>query len=184
MNITETDLRMFFGRYGNVKEIEIAYDRVRKRPRGFGFLSFENDASVDRVINQNYVTLNGKQVKIQLAREDSTNQDESRQEPQPSTSSNVSAQPGPSGLGTQRQNSQLNAGPSRIVAPSNTTVQTSRVTAPQQTQSNRASNPISFQRRETPTAPPLHLLSESGSNNTTSHQNQRYRQNYGIFHLF
>lgn len=33
-NVTETDLRTFFGRYGKVMEIVIMYDQEKKKSRG------------------------------------------------------------------------------------------------------------------------------------------------------
>uniref|UniRef100_U5ENZ1 Putative rna-binding protein musashi/mrna cleavage and polyadenylation factor i complex n=1 Tax=Corethrella appendiculata TaxID=1370023 RepID=U5ENZ1_9DIPT len=66
-NVTETDLRHFFGRYGKVMEVVIMYDQEKKKSRGFGFLSFEEEASVERVCNEHYVNLNGKQVEIKKA---------------------------------------------------------------------------------------------------------------------
>lgn len=66
-NVTETDLRMYFGRYGKVMEVVIMYDQEKKKSRGFGFLSFEDDASVERVCTEHYITLNGKQVEIKKA---------------------------------------------------------------------------------------------------------------------
>lgn len=66
-NITETDLRSFFGRYGKVTEVVIMYDQEKKKSRGFGFLSFEDENSVDCVTNERYINLNGKQVEIKKA---------------------------------------------------------------------------------------------------------------------
>lgn len=65
--MTETDLRVFFGRYGKVMEVVIMYDQEKKKSRGFGFLSFEDDASVERVTSEHYINLNGKQVEIKKA---------------------------------------------------------------------------------------------------------------------
>lgn len=48
-------------------EVVIMYDQEKKKSRGFGFLSFEDDASVDRVTTEHYITLNGKQVEIKKA---------------------------------------------------------------------------------------------------------------------
>lgn len=50
-NITETDLRHFFNRYGKVTEVVIMYDQEKKKSRGFGFLSFEDEGSVDCKLN-------------------------------------------------------------------------------------------------------------------------------------
>jgi len=66
-NVTETDLRNFFSRYGAVMEVVIMYDQEKKKSRGFGFLSFENDMSVDRATAEHFVNLNGKQVEIKKA---------------------------------------------------------------------------------------------------------------------
>ncbi|CAH2242399.1 jg12980 [Pararge aegeria aegeria] len=60
-NITETDLRVFFGRYGKVMEVVIMYDQEKKKSRGFGFLSFEDEISVERVTQEHFINLNGKQ---------------------------------------------------------------------------------------------------------------------------
>lgn len=66
-NVTETDLRNFFSRYGQVMEVVIMYDQEKKKSRGFGFLSFENDPAVDRATQEHFVNLNGKQVEIKKA---------------------------------------------------------------------------------------------------------------------
>jgi len=66
-NVTETDLRTFFGRYGKVTEVVIMYDQEKKKSRGFGFLSFEDEGSVECVTNERYINLNGKQVEIKKA---------------------------------------------------------------------------------------------------------------------
>lgn len=66
-NITETDLRLFFSRYGKVMEIVIMYDQEKKKSRGFGFLAFEDEESVDRCCADHFINLNGKQIEIKRA---------------------------------------------------------------------------------------------------------------------
>lgn len=66
-NITETDLRSFFSRYGNVMEVVIMYDQEKKKSRGFGFLSFENEPAVERATAEHFVNISGKQVEIKKA---------------------------------------------------------------------------------------------------------------------
>ncbi|CAH1183827.1 unnamed protein product [Phaedon cochleariae] len=66
-NVTETDLRSFFTRFGKVMEVVIMYDQEKKKSRGFGFLSFEDDEAVDRCVSEHFVNLNGKQVEIKKA---------------------------------------------------------------------------------------------------------------------
>ena len=38
------------------------YDQEKKKARGFGFLSFENDAAVDGAVAEHYVNIQNKQV--------------------------------------------------------------------------------------------------------------------------
>lgn len=117
-NVTETDLRMFFGRYGKVMEVVIMYDQEKKKSRGFGFLSFEDDASVDRVTSEHYVTLNGKQVEIKKAepRDGSTNHNKMNQDP---NQMNSNWGPGPIGgapmMPTGNPNGQMNAPPMNMM---------------------------------------------------------------------
>lgn len=66
-NITETDLRTFFCRYGNVMEVVIMYDQEKKKSRGFGFLSFENEGAVERATSDHFVHISGKQVEVKKA---------------------------------------------------------------------------------------------------------------------
>lgn len=112
-NITETDLRMFFGRYGKVMEVVIMYDQEKKKSRGFGFLSFEDDASVDRVTTEHYITLNGKQVEIKKAEpRDGSSNHKMNQDPNQSAGSHWG--PGPVGM-MQGPNGQMNAPPMNMM---------------------------------------------------------------------
>lgn len=47
-------------------EVVIMYDQEKKKSRGFGFLSFETEDAVDRCVLEHFVTVNGKQVRVQL----------------------------------------------------------------------------------------------------------------------
>ncbi|XP_066994467.1 heterogeneous nuclear ribonucleoprotein 27C isoform X1 [Anabrus simplex] len=66
-NITETDLRSYFTRFGKVMEVVIMYDQEKKKSRGFGFLSFEDDDAVERCVAEHFINLGGKQVEIKKA---------------------------------------------------------------------------------------------------------------------
>ncbi|RXG52832.1 Heterogeneous nuclear ribonucleoprotein 27C [Armadillidium vulgare] len=66
-NLTETDLRNYFSRFGNVMEVVIMFDQEKKKSRGFGFLSFETDDAVERAVSEHFVNINGKQVEIKKA---------------------------------------------------------------------------------------------------------------------
>ncbi|XP_071541868.1 heterogeneous nuclear ribonucleoprotein 27C-like [Panulirus ornatus] len=54
-NLTETDLRNFFSRFGGVMEVVIMFDQEKKKSRGFGFLSFETEEAVDRAVAEHFV---------------------------------------------------------------------------------------------------------------------------------
>ncbi|CAH0385259.1 unnamed protein product [Bemisia tabaci] len=66
-NVTETDLRSYFSRFGKVMEVVIMYDQEKKKSRGFGFLSFEDEDAVDRCVAEHFVNMSGKQVEIKKA---------------------------------------------------------------------------------------------------------------------
>ncbi|XP_003740835.1 heterogeneous nuclear ribonucleoprotein 27C [Galendromus occidentalis] len=67
-SLTENELKMFFQEhYGDVFEVVIMYDQERRKSRGFGFVSFENDDAVDRACRDHYVSINGKQVECKRA---------------------------------------------------------------------------------------------------------------------
>lgn len=72
-SITETDLRNFFSRYGEVVEVVIMYDQEKKKSRGFGFLSFGDENACGRAVQEHYVNIQNKQVEIKRA-EPRTNQ--------------------------------------------------------------------------------------------------------------
>ncbi|KAG1663849.1 Heterogeneous nuclear ribonucleoprotein 27C [Nymphon striatum] len=64
LDITETDLKNFFGNYGHVTEVTIMYDQEAKRCRGFGFLSFDSEQSVKKACHDHFVHIKGKQVQF------------------------------------------------------------------------------------------------------------------------
>lgn len=97
-------------------EVVIMYDQEKKKSRGFGFLSFEDDASVDRVTTEHYITLNGKQVEIKKAEpRDGSSNHKMNQDPNQSASSHWG--PGPVGAMMQGgPNGQMNAPPMNMMS--------------------------------------------------------------------
>ncbi|XP_022721983.1 heterogeneous nuclear ribonucleoprotein 1-like [Durio zibethinus] len=65
--LTEDGFRQYFEAYGHVTDVVIMYDQNTQRPRGFGFISFDTEDAVDRVLHKNFHDLNGKQVEVKLA---------------------------------------------------------------------------------------------------------------------
>nr|GLL41198.1 heterogeneous nuclear ribonucleoprotein 1-like [Ipomoea trifida] len=65
--LNEDGFRMYFETYGNVTDVVIMYDQQTNRPRGFGFISFDSEDAVDRVLHKTFHDLNGKQVEVKRA---------------------------------------------------------------------------------------------------------------------
>ncbi|AQK59717.1 uncharacterized isoform X1 [Zea mays] len=67
-SLTEDELKDHFSSYGNVVEHQIMLDHSTGRSRGFGFITFESEDSVERVISEGRMRdLGGKQVEIKKA---------------------------------------------------------------------------------------------------------------------
>ncbi|KAL1059676.1 hypothetical protein V6Z11_1Z017100 [Gossypium hirsutum] len=65
--LTEDGFRQYFEAYGHVTDVVIMYDQNTQRPRGFGFISFDSEEAVDRVLHKSFHDLNGKQVEVKPA---------------------------------------------------------------------------------------------------------------------
>lgn len=65
--LTEDGFRTYFETYGNVTDVAIMFDQQTNRPRGFGFISFDSEDAVDRVLHKTYHDLSGKQVEVKRA---------------------------------------------------------------------------------------------------------------------
>lgn len=50
INLTEEDVKTFFARYGKVESIELPFDRTKGVRRGFCFVTFDSEESVDRAV--------------------------------------------------------------------------------------------------------------------------------------
>ncbi|XP_076465866.1 heterogeneous nuclear ribonucleoprotein 27C-like isoform X2 [Babylonia areolata] len=66
-NVGEDTIRDCFSRFGSVTEVVIMYDHEKGRSRGFGFLTFDNEDSVEQACAEHYVDVNGKQVECKKA---------------------------------------------------------------------------------------------------------------------
>ncbi|XP_015168898.1 heterogeneous nuclear ribonucleoprotein 1-like [Solanum tuberosum] len=63
-SLTEGELKEYFSSYGNVVGQQIILDKTTGRSRGFGFVSFDKEEAVERVLsNSDMHELRGKQVK-------------------------------------------------------------------------------------------------------------------------
>ncbi|KAH7522030.1 heterogeneous nuclear ribonucleoprotein 1 [Ziziphus jujuba] len=65
--LSEEGFREYFEGYGHVTDVVVMYDQNTGRPRGFGFISFDTEDAVDRVLHKTFHDLNGKQVEVKRA---------------------------------------------------------------------------------------------------------------------
>ncbi|KAG6531648.1 heterogeneous nuclear ribonucleoprotein 1-like [Zingiber officinale] len=66
-NLTEDGFRQYFESYGAVTDAVVMYDQNTHRPRGFGFISFESEDTVDIILQKTFHDLNGKAVEVKRA---------------------------------------------------------------------------------------------------------------------
>ncbi|KAE8660764.1 RNA-binding family protein isoform 2 [Hibiscus syriacus] len=60
--ITESDFKKYFDQFGNIIDVVVMYDHNTQRPRGFGFITYDAEEAVDKVLLKNFHELNGKMV--------------------------------------------------------------------------------------------------------------------------
>lgn len=73
--LTEEEFRQYFESYGHVTDVVVMYDQSTQRPRGFGFISFDTEDAVDKVLHKTFHELNGKLVEVKRAQpKDAINQ--------------------------------------------------------------------------------------------------------------
>lgn len=66
--VTDQDFREYFQQFGELEDSVVMFDRDTQRPRGFGFITFLNEESVDRVLmNFNHNAIKGKWVECKKA---------------------------------------------------------------------------------------------------------------------
>ncbi|XP_071965688.1 uncharacterized protein [Antedon mediterranea] len=64
---TESDLQGIFSSYGTVLEVVIMTDQQTKRSRGFGFVTFDSEDTVNRLDAIHYLDIKGKRVEVKKA---------------------------------------------------------------------------------------------------------------------
>ncbi|KAJ0751366.1 putative RNA recognition motif domain, nucleotide-binding alpha-beta plait domain superfamily [Helianthus annuus] len=65
--ITENDFKSYFDQFGTITDVVVMYDHNTQRPRGFGFITYDSEEAVDRVLYKTFHELNGKMVEVKRA---------------------------------------------------------------------------------------------------------------------
>ncbi|MQM02976.1 hypothetical protein Taro_035746 [Colocasia esculenta] len=66
-NITQEEFKEYFEKFGKITDVVVMYDSATNRPRGFGFITFDAEESVENAIKTAFHTLNGKTVEVKRA---------------------------------------------------------------------------------------------------------------------
>uniref|UniRef100_A0A669BBX6 RNA-binding protein Musashi homolog 2 n=1 Tax=Oreochromis niloticus TaxID=8128 RepID=A0A669BBX6_ORENI len=66
-NMTRDSLRDYFSKFGEIRECMVMRDPTTKRSRGFGFVTFTDAASVDKVLAQQHHELDSKTIDPKVA---------------------------------------------------------------------------------------------------------------------
>jgi RNA-binding protein Musashi len=66
-NITDSELRAYFEKFGTMNDAVVMIDKWTKRSRGFGFVTFDSDESVRKVMATPFHELNGRTVEVKIA---------------------------------------------------------------------------------------------------------------------
>lgn len=65
--VTETDFKNYFDQFGTITDVVVMYDHNTQRPRGFGFITFDSEEAVEKVLHKTFHELNGKMVEVKRA---------------------------------------------------------------------------------------------------------------------
>ncbi|PWA48223.1 RNA-binding protein 1 [Artemisia annua] len=66
-NLTEDDFKFYFEKFNRITDVVVMHDNVTHWPRGFGFITFETEDSVEDVMQKNFHELCGKLVEVKQA---------------------------------------------------------------------------------------------------------------------
>ncbi|KAK7321622.1 hypothetical protein VNO77_32444 [Canavalia gladiata] len=62
--ISEAEFKSYFARFGTIIDVVVMQDSNTGRPRGFGFITFDSEKSVEDVLVKTFYDLNGKLVEV------------------------------------------------------------------------------------------------------------------------
>ncbi|GMP75788.1 hypothetical protein CsSME_00032751 [Camellia sinensis var. sinensis] len=65
--VTESDFKEYFDQFGTITDVVVMYDHNTQRPRGFGFITYDSEDAVEKVLLKTFHELNGKMVEVKRA---------------------------------------------------------------------------------------------------------------------
>ncbi|KAL8260357.1 hypothetical protein R6Q59_028310 [Mikania micrantha] len=66
-SVTENDFKNYFVQFGTITDVVVMHDHNTQRPRGFGFITYDSEESVEKALLKTFHELNGKMVEVKLA---------------------------------------------------------------------------------------------------------------------
>lgn len=66
-SLTEEEFKNYFERFGTITDVVVMHDSTTHRPRGFGFITFASEDSVENVVRNSFHELNGRLVEVKRA---------------------------------------------------------------------------------------------------------------------
>ncbi|KAF4399096.1 hypothetical protein G4B88_023690 [Cannabis sativa] len=67
--IEEAELKTYFSDFGTVVATEILREKITNKGRGFGFVTFDSEEAVEKVLENNFYNLKEKQIEVKMAKE-------------------------------------------------------------------------------------------------------------------
>ncbi|KAJ0251252.1 RNA recognition motif domain-containing protein [Hirschfeldia incana] len=66
-SVTEPEFNKYFAQFGTIIDLVVMYDHKTQRPRGFGFVTYDSEEAVDKVLQRKFHELGGKMVEVKVA---------------------------------------------------------------------------------------------------------------------
>ncbi|KAM6586556.1 hypothetical protein CsatA_009161 [Cannabis sativa] len=66
--IEEAELKTYFSDFGTVVATEILREKITNKGRGFGFVTFDSEETVEKVLENNFYNMKEKQIEVKMAK--------------------------------------------------------------------------------------------------------------------
>ncbi|KAL2894947.1 RNA-binding protein 1 [Bienertia sinuspersici] len=66
-NLTEDEFKSYFEKFGRITDVVVMHDCNTNRPRGFGFITFDSEEVVEKLMQMSHHELGGKRVEVKRA---------------------------------------------------------------------------------------------------------------------